>query len=110
MLPQNPQGESLFTKDALDLCPVVGGDHHTSSFQKFQRIVHVGSSPHGELRAWGGRRDGSSDWEAPPDGVGGGGGRGRGQNTPLGLRIHLFQKGALPTVGGREGSGSRESL
>lgn len=34
-------------------------------------------------------------------GVGGGRGRGRGQNTPLGLRIHLFQKGTLPTVGGR---------
>lgn len=31
-----------------------------------------------------------------------GGGRagGRGQNTPLGLRIHLCQRGALPPVGG----------
>lgn len=44
---------------------------------------------------------------------GGGGGLcvwGGAQNTPLGLRICLFQMGALPTVGGREGSGPRERI
>ena len=110
--------ESLFTENSLDLSPVVGGDHHTSSLQKFQRIVHVGSSPHrrGWDRAWGGRRDGSSDWEAPPDGVRGRRGAlfwggWRGQNTPLGLRIRLFQMGPCPQLeGGRARDPGEESL